>query len=100
MYLYVYVTNPLQTTLAMSVMWGLTGFMDARLAGDSRAVDVAYDPGPGLKKRTAEVRLIGRINQQPFEIIRRRGPRKTELLFNVNDVDLTTLSVKDTQVIT
>jgi hypothetical protein len=43
----------------MSVMWGLTGSMDARLAGDSKATDVAYDAGEGQPKRTAEVTITG-----------------------------------------
>ena len=82
----------------MSVLWGLTGLMDARLAGDSRAADVAYDPGAGEKKRTAEVTLTGTINEQSFEITRRRGPRKTELYFRLQGEDRTTQAVKDTQV--
>lgn len=81
----------------MSVLWGLTGSMDARLAGDSKATDVAFDAGEGSPKRTAEVTVAGSINGQPFELTRRRGPRKTELLFSVGGVDLTKQSVKDTQ---
>ena len=48
-----------QTTLAMSVMWGLTGNMDPRLVSDGKALDVAFDAGQGKPKRTAEVTLTG-----------------------------------------
>ncbi len=88
-----------KTTLAMSVMWGLTGSMDARLVADGRAVDVAYD-GAGVGKCTAEVIINGYINNSPFSVTRRRGARKNDLLFQVNGKDLTTQSVKDTQVLT
>jgi len=93
--MYIYILS--QTTLAMSVLWGLTGSMDARLAGDSKATDVAFDAGENSPKRTAEVTVVGSINGQSFELIRRRGSRKTELLFSVNGTDLTKQSVKDTQ---
>lgn len=83
----------------MSVLWGLTGSMDARLAGDSKAADVAYDAGEGQSKRTAEVIVTGTINSKPFELVRRRGPRKSELLFSVNGTDLTTQAAKDTQAV-
>lgn len=55
-----------KTTLAMSVLWGLTGSMDARLVADGNKVDVAYDPGPGSPRRTAEVTVKGTINTTPF----------------------------------
>ena len=87
-----------KTTLAMSVMWGLTGSMDARLVADGRAVDVAYDGG-GVGKCTAEVIIQGSINNSPFVVTRRRGARKNDLLFQVNGKDLTTQSVKDTQAV-
>ena len=44
----------------MSVMWGLTGNMDPRLASDGKALDVAYDAGEGKPKRTAEVVIDGK----------------------------------------
>jgi len=86
-----------KTTLAMSVLWALTGSMDTRLVGDGKAVDVAYDTGEGAAKRVAEVNLIGEINNKPFNIIRRRGARKNDLLFTLAGKDMTTQSVKDTQ---
>lgn len=111
----------------MSVMWGLTGSLDARIVGDSKSADVAYDavlsriglsekdvtPTPsstgGKKagksassasapgKLTAEVVVKGAINNLPFEIIRRRSAKKAELHFAVNGTILTTQAVKDTQ---
>jgi hypothetical protein len=81
----------------MSVLWGLTGSMDTRLIDDSRAADVAYDAGEGQPKRTAEVVIHGFINSKPFILTRRRGPRKTELLFTLDGKDMTTQAVKDTQ---
>ena len=86
-----------KTTLAMSVLWALTGSMDTRLVGDGKAVDVAYDTGEGASKRVAEVNLSGEINNKPFNIIRRRGARKNDLLFTLGGKDMTTQSVKDTQ---
>lgn len=99
-----------QTTLAMSVMWALSGSMDARLVTDGRAADVAYDTGSFVgsdgaagrqesAKRTAEVSLWGSINEKPFELVRRRGAKKSELLFSVDGRNLTTQSVKDTQIV-
>lgn len=86
-----------KTTLAMSVMWGLTGSMDARLVADGKAVDVAYDAGSSSSKRTAEVSIRGKINEKPFEVTRRRGARRADLSFALDGKDLTTLAVKDTQ---
>ena len=118
----------------MSVMWGLTGSLDARLVVDSKSADVAFDaalrpasssstvgadatslPSVGAKKRknsasttnpdtasaklTAEVIVQGSINSQPFEIIRRRSAKKSELHFTVNGEVLTTQAVKDTQAV-
>ena len=90
-----------KTTLAMSVMWALIGSMDARLVADGRAVDVAFDSTRGSrdKKRIAEVILEGEINSSPFRIERRRGAKKVELNFVVDEVDHTQQSVKDTQAI-
>ena len=93
-----------KTTLAMSVMWALTGSMDARLIADGKAVDVAYDTDSKLankknKKRIAEVTLTGVINGSPFRIERKRGARKVELNFWIDDKEQTQLSVKDTQAI-
>lgn len=100
-----------QTTLAMSVMWALSGSMDARLVADGRAADVAYDASSykaadgtilnskNMAKRTAEVSLWGTINGKPFELVRRRGAKKSELLFSVDGRNLTTQSVKDTQLV-
>ena len=103
----------------MSVMWGLTGSLDARIVGDSKSADVAYDavlshmgkaaPSEGagkktgkasaaaLSKLTAEVAVRGSINNLPFEIVRRRSSKKAELHFSVNGTVLTTQAVKDTQ---
>ena len=89
-----------KTTLAMSTMWCLTGSMDTRLVSDGRAVDVAYDAGGG-PKRTASVTVKGTVNNEEFEVIRRRGAsgKKSELLFRVGDTSYTRQSVKDTQAV-
>ena len=91
-----------KTTLAMSVMWALTGSMDARLIADGKAVDVAYDTASKLtnkktRKRIAEVTLVGKINGSPFRVERKRGANKVQLNFWVDDKEQTQLSVKDTQ---
>lgn len=96
----------------MSVLWALTGSLDTRLISDGRAADVAFDTalsnmgtdtktGKTTKKKKAnpmaEVAVEGEINNQPFKVIRRRGVKKTELLFHLNGVDLTQQAIKDTQ---
>lgn len=86
-----------KTTLAMSVMWCLTGSMDARLVPDGKMTDVAYDTGSLKDKRTAEVQVNGMVNGEAFKIIRRRG-KKTELSFVVGNIDYTKQAIKDTQV--
>jgi hypothetical protein len=50
-------------------------------------------------KLTAEVCLTGMINNKSFKLIRRRSSKKSELYFYVDDIDYTTQSVKDTQII-
>lgn len=50
-------------------------------------------------KLTAEVCLTGMINNKSFRLIRRRSSKKSELYFYVDDIDYTTQSVKDTQLI-
>lgn len=86
----------LQTTLAMSVLWALTGSMDTRLTLDGKANDVAFDSGSEQDRRTAEVQLRGTVNGKPFQINRRRG-RKHELSFLCGEQDFTMQAVKDTQ---
>ena len=91
-----------KTTLAMSVMWALTGSMDARLVPDGKAMDVAFDSGAaGGKDRSkgAEVTLYGSVNGMPFVVTRKRGGKKGkgELLFQLQGQDLTKQAVKDTQ---
>jgi hypothetical protein len=103
----------------MSVLWGLTGSLDARMVGDSKSADVTYDAalqrpsgdvppkGTASKRKSAaasassklvaEVIVQGSINAQPFEIVRRRSAKKAELHFTLNGTVLTTQAVKDTQ---
>lgn len=91
-----------KTTLAMSILWCLTGSMDTRLINDGRSYDVTFDAPTSSSanlKRTAEVRLQGRINNKSFELIRRKGTKKQELLFFVDGQDLTNQAVKDTQAV-
>jgi hypothetical protein len=87
----------MQTTLAMSILWGLTGSLDARLVSDGKAYDVAYDAHASSVKATAEVSIRGTINTVPFSVTRSKGSRKTELQLVVGSEDMTTQSVKDTQ---
>lgn len=90
-----------KTTLAMSVMWCLTGSLDARLIADSKAADVTYDSfvtdEAAKSKRVASVVLQGQINGRDFVVSRKKGNRKTELSFMLDGKDMTTLSIKDTQ---
>lgn len=104
----------------MSVLWGLTGSLDARMVGDSKSADVTFDSALSVlksapkaarnrsrgantdltvsqNKLVAEVIVNGYINSLPFEIIRRRSARKAELHFTMNGKVLTTQAVKDTQ---
>ena len=89
-----------KTSLAMSVAWALSGSLDARIATDGRAIDVAYDGGTqskGKKMKPAQVTLCGTLNGKKFEIFRKRGKRKSELSFIVDGEDLTAQSQRDTQ---
>jgi DNA repair exonuclease SbcCD ATPase subunit len=76
-----------KTTLAMSVLWALTGTMDTRLVNDGKAVDVAHDCmsrhadkfGKAQASKGAVVKLYGNINNKPFEIVRKRSSKKSEV---------------------
>jgi hypothetical protein len=86
-----------KTSLAMSILWALTGSMDTRLVSDTRAANVAHE-GIGEKiRRTAEVVLHGTLNDKPFTVCRRRDNKKSDLRFEIDGKDLTKQSVKDTQ---
>lgn len=87
-----------KTSLLMSVMWGLSGTLDTKIAqaSDIRINDVISDAFP---TSVAEVRVKGLINQLPFEVVRKRSKKKTYLSFMVNGEDLSCLSVKDTQIL-
>lgn len=85
----------------MSILWGLTGSLDSRLASDSRPADVAHDFG-GVSSQTngkavAEVAVSGHVNGREFRVVRRRSSKKSELHFTLDGKDLTTQAVKDTQ---
>lgn len=88
----------------MSVMWALTGSLDARLVSESRVANVAHesvllseDSNGVAKKHTAKVTLYGSVNGKEFIITRKRSSKKAELSFILDGIDLTKLSVKDTQ---
>jgi NaMN:DMB phosphoribosyltransferase len=84
MSLYLVVT---QTTLAMSILWGLTGSLDTRLVADGKASDVAFDTGDNSKV-VAGISIQGTINSKPFSVVRRKGARKSELYFSVVRADV------------
>ncbi|KAJ1441119.1 hypothetical protein B484DRAFT_476493, partial [Ochromonadaceae sp. CCMP2298] len=111
-----------KTTLAMSVLWGLTGSLDARPVVNESAsvvneggagggagggvgvvggVGAAGAEVKGKSKRKkavmAEVAVKGMVNGQAFDLVRRRSAKKAELRFTLGGEDLTTQSVKDTQ---
>ena len=83
-----------QTTLAMSILWALTGSMDPRLVPEGKAADVAHDSGGASVKATAEVTLTGVLNGQTFALTRRRNHKKAELHLSIGGVDKTTQAVK------
>ncbi|VEU42470.1 unnamed protein product [Pseudo-nitzschia multistriata] len=81
-----------KSSLAMATLWGLTGSLDARPSADMKVADVIND-----NSKTAKVTVEGFINNSPFVIIRSKTASKGDLRFELNDVDLTTQSVKETQ---
>jgi len=81
-----------KSSLAMATLWGLTGSLDARPASDMKVADVVND-----NSKIAKVTVEGFINDSPFVISRSKAASKGDLTFQVNDVDLTTQSVKETQ---
>eukprot|EP00536_Pseudo-nitzschia_multiseries_P018207 jgi/Psemu1/321292/estExt_fgenesh1_pm.C_22560002 len=81
-----------KSSLAMATLWGLTGSLDARPASDFKVGDVVND-----NSKVAKVVVEGFINDSPFVISRSKTASKGDLVFQVNDVDLTTQSVKETQ---
>ena len=83
-----------KSSLAMATLWALTGSLDARPASDLKVADVVND-----NSKTAKVTVEGFINDSPFVISRSKAASKGDLIFKINDVDLTTQSVKETQAI-
>ncbi|CAJ1923078.1 unnamed protein product [Cylindrotheca closterium] len=81
-----------KTSLAMAALWALTGSMDARRANDGKVTDIIND-----YSKVARVTLEGSINGSPFSISRSKTPTKGNLVFLLDGDDLTTQSVKETQ---
>lgn len=81
-----------KTSLAMASLWALTGSMDARRANDGKVTDIIND-----YSKVARVTLDGSINGIPFSISRSKTATKGNLVFIVDGDDLTTQSVKETQ---
>ncbi len=84
-----------KSSLAMATLWALTGSLDARPAADLKVADVVND-----NSKVAKVTVKGFINDSPFVITRSKtASRGGDLTFSINDVDLTTQSIKETQAI-
>mmetsp|Transcript_9032 Transcript_9032/g.21479 ORF Transcript_9032/g.21479 Transcript_9032/m.21479 type:complete len:1288 (+) Transcript_9032:58-3921(+) len=82
-----------KTSLAMAALWALTGSMDARRANDGKVTDIIND-----YSKVARVTLEGSINGSTFSISRSKTGSKGNLVFIVDGDDLTTQSVKETQI--
>ena len=65
----------------------------------SKKSTAATADGPSAVIRTAEVTLDGLINGQAFQVTRRRSAKKSELFFTLDGRNMTTQSVKDTQIL-
>ena len=78
----------------MATLWALTGSLDARPATDLKVADVVND-----NSKSATVTVKGFINDAPFVICRSKTASKGDLTFQIDDVNLTTQSVKETQTI-
>ena len=79
----------------MATLWALTGSLDARPTSDLKVADVVND-----NSKLAKVTLHGFINDLPFVVTRTKtASRGGDLTFIINDEDLTTQSVKETQAI-
>jgi DNA repair exonuclease SbcCD ATPase subunit len=78
----------------MSALWALTGALDPRRVQDAKTTDVVNDDS-----KNARVTVHGTINNAPFTITRTKTLYKGSLVFQVNGVDMTTQSVKETQVL-
>ena len=77
----------------MATLWALTGCLDSRPASaSSKVADVIND-----NSKVAHVTVEGFINDLPFVISRTKGTSKSDLVFHVDNVDLTTQSTKETQ---
>lgn len=83
-----------KSSLAMATLWGLTGSLDSRPATDRKVADVVND-----QSKVATVTVRGFVNDAPFVLTRSKTASRGDLLFKVNDVDLTTQSVKETQAV-
>ena len=82
-----------KSSLAMATLWALTGCLDSRPASaSSKVADVIND-----NSKVAHVTVEGFINDLPFVISRTKGTSKSDLVFHVDNVDLTTQSTKETQ---
>jgi len=81
-----------KSSLAMATLWALTGSLDARPASDLKVADVIND-----NSKVARVTVEGLINNIPFFISRTKATSKSDLVFHVDDADLTTQSTKETQ---
>ena len=79
----------------MATLWAFTGSLDARPASDLKVADVVND-----NSKVAKVTIRGFINDIPFEVTRSKtASRGGDLTFTVNDEDMTTQSVKETQAV-
>jgi DNA repair exonuclease SbcCD ATPase subunit/DNA repair exonuclease SbcCD nuclease subunit len=83
-----------KSSLAMAPLWALTGALDPRPLPDNKVADVVNDDA-----KVARVTLSGALNGMDFTIIRSKTNKRGGLTFLFNGEDLTTQSIKETQVV-
>ncbi|KAG7352086.1 SMC domain containing protein [Nitzschia inconspicua] len=83
-----------KSSLAMATLWALTGTLDARRSMDMRVADVINDDS-----KMARVTVEGFINDVPFIVSRTKTPSSGDLFFQLDGVDMTTQSMKETQIL-
>ena len=83
-----------KSSLAVAILWCISGNMDARPVQDSKVSDVVNDDS-----KVARVTVRGSLNGLDFSISRSKTATKTGLVFLLGDTDLSAQSAKETQVL-
>jgi DNA repair exonuclease SbcCD ATPase subunit len=81
-----------KTSLAMSLLWALTGSVDPRPSLDGKVSDVVND-----SSKAAVVTVQGTLNGVDFVVTRTKTQTKGSLSFDFDGYDLSRQSIKDTQ---